>query len=162
MRVPLLLRAPGVAAGRTVRARCGLVDVAPTILELAGVEPPADLDGLTYSPQLRDETDPGEPQLAITGFQTTPVAGDDDTWSVPADALADLVLTPAAGTVPGHQLILGMKAVKGAGESGVAGSLPSGVSAVLDALSTRGVTHLDLPMTPQRIWAAVEQARAAR
>ena len=78
---------------------------------------PADLDGLTYSPQLRDETDPGEPQLAITGFQTTPVAGDDDTWSVPADALADLVLTPAAGTVPGHQLILGMKAVKGAGES---------------------------------------------
>ena len=52
--------------------------------------------------------------------------------------------------------------VKGAGESGVAGSLPSGVSAVLDALSTRGVTHLDLPITPQRIWAAVEQARAAR
>ena len=35
--------------------------------------------------------------------------------------------------------------VKGAGESGVAGSLPSGISAVLDALSTRGVTHLDLP-----------------
>ncbi|MCC7139047.1 MAG: sulfatase [Planctomycetes bacterium] len=45
VRVPLLLRAPGVAAGRTVPARCGLVDVAPTILELAGVAPPADLDG---------------------------------------------------------------------------------------------------------------------
>ncbi len=45
--------------------------------------------------------------------------------------------------------------VKGAGESGVAGALPSGVSAVLDALASRGVTHLDLPMTPQRIWAAL-------
>ena len=46
--------------------------------------------------------------------------------------------------------------VKGAGESGVAGALPSGVSAVLDALASRGVTHLDLPMTPQRIWSALQ------
>ena len=45
--------------------------------------------------------------------------------------------------------------VKGAGESGVAGSLPSGVSAVLDALSSRGITHLDVPMTPERVWAAL-------
>ncbi|MGB8433933.1 MAG: xanthine dehydrogenase family protein molybdopterin-binding subunit, partial [Burkholderiales bacterium] len=45
--------------------------------------------------------------------------------------------------------------VKGAGESGVAGSLPAGVNAVLDALASRGVTHLDLPLTPQRIWAAL-------
>jgi carbon-monoxide dehydrogenase large subunit len=45
--------------------------------------------------------------------------------------------------------------VKGAGESGVAGSLPSGVSAVLDALAPRGITHLDLPMTSQRVWSAL-------
>ena len=45
--------------------------------------------------------------------------------------------------------------VKGAGESGVAGALPSGVSAVLDALATRGISHLDLPMTPQRVWSAL-------
>lgn len=49
--------------------------------------------------------------------------------------------------------------VKGAGESGVAGSLPSGVSAVLDALSSRGITHLDLPMTPQRIWSALRDKK---
>jgi carbon-monoxide dehydrogenase large subunit len=49
--------------------------------------------------------------------------------------------------------------VKGAGESGVAGSLPSGVSAVLDALSSRGITHLDLPMTPQRIWSALQDGK---
>lgn len=45
--------------------------------------------------------------------------------------------------------------VKGAGESGVAGALPSGVNAVLDALGTRGVRELDLPMSPARVWAAL-------
>jgi carbon-monoxide dehydrogenase large subunit len=48
---------------------------------------------------------------------------------------------------------------KGAGESGVAGSLPAGVNAVLDALAARGVTHLDMPMTPQRVWQALRQGR---
>lgn len=47
--------------------------------------------------------------------------------------------------------------VKGAGESGVAGALPSSVNAVLDALASRGVEHLDLPMTPQRVWAALQK-----
>lgn len=47
--------------------------------------------------------------------------------------------------------------VKGAGESGVAGALPSAVSAVLDALSVCGVDHLDLPMTPQRVWQALHR-----
>jgi carbon-monoxide dehydrogenase large subunit len=47
--------------------------------------------------------------------------------------------------------------VKGAGESGVAGSLPAGVSAVLDALAARGVKHLDMPMTPQRVWQALNK-----
>ncbi len=46
---------------------------------------------------------------------------------------------------------------KGAGESGVAGSLPAGVNAVLDALATRGVKHLDMPMTPQRVWQALQE-----
>jgi carbon-monoxide dehydrogenase large subunit len=49
---------------------------------------------------------------------------------------------------------------KGAGESGVAGSLPSGVNAVLDALADRGVSHLDLPMSPHRVWAALQQGRS--
>jgi aerobic carbon-monoxide dehydrogenase large subunit len=46
---------------------------------------------------------------------------------------------------------------KGAGESGVAGSLPSTVNAVLDALASRGISHLDFPMTPQRVWSALNQ-----
>jgi carbon-monoxide dehydrogenase large subunit len=47
--------------------------------------------------------------------------------------------------------------VKGAGESGVAGSLPAGMSAILDALAARGVTHLDLPATPFRVWEALQK-----
>jgi carbon-monoxide dehydrogenase large subunit len=50
--------------------------------------------------------------------------------------------------------------VKGAGESGVAGSLPSAVNAVLDALASRGVHDLDLPMTSARVWAALRRAGA--
>ena len=50
--------------------------------------------------------------------------------------------------------------VKGAGESGVAGSLPSGLNAVLDALSVRGIAHLDLPASPQRVWQALREAEA--
>ena len=41
---------------------------------------------------------------------------------------------------------------KGAGESGVAGSLPSGMAAVADALASAGKGPIDLPMTPARVW----------
>ena len=47
--------------------------------------------------------------------------------------------------------------VKGAGESGVAGALPSGMNAVIDALSARGIAHLDLPASAERVWAALHK-----
>ncbi len=47
---------------------------------------------------------------------------------------------------------------KGAGESGVAGSLPSGMNAVIDALSEAGIEDFDLPATSGRIWQALNQA----
>jgi carbon-monoxide dehydrogenase large subunit len=46
--------------------------------------------------------------------------------------------------------------VKGAGESGVAGALPSAMNAVLDALASRGIDHFDLPASPQRVWHALQ------
>jgi carbon-monoxide dehydrogenase large subunit len=49
--------------------------------------------------------------------------------------------------------------VKGAGESGVAGSLPSGIAAVIDALSVYGVEHFDLPASPSRVWAVIDEMR---
>jgi aerobic carbon-monoxide dehydrogenase large subunit len=44
--------------------------------------------------------------------------------------------------------------IKGIGESGTIGAPPTVVNAVLDALRDRGVEHLDMPLTPARIWQA--------
>jgi carbon-monoxide dehydrogenase large subunit len=49
---------------------------------------------------------------------------------------------------------------KGCGEAGCAGSLSTIVNAVLDALSEYGISHLDMPLTPERIWRAIRQAKA--
>jgi len=45
--------------------------------------------------------------------------------------------------------------VKGVGETGTIASTPAVVNAVLDALRPLGVTHLDMPLTPERIWKAI-------
>ena len=65
-------------------------------------------------------------------------------------------MTIAHHSVPCQTNPLG---VKGAGESGVAGSLPSAINAVLHALSYAGVAQLDLPFTSQRVWKALRQAQ---
>jgi len=52
--------------------------------------------------------------------------------------------------------------VKGCGEAGCAGSLASLANAVLDALSGYGIRHLDMPLTPERVWRAIRDARAER
>ena len=49
--------------------------------------------------------------------------------------------------------------VKGCGEAGNGASMPSVMNAILDALSVRGITELDAPATPHRIWQALQKAR---
>ncbi len=44
---------------------------------------------------------------------------------------------------------------KGVGESGTTGSVPAVQNAVLDALAPFGVRHLDVPLTPEKVWRAV-------
>jgi carbon-monoxide dehydrogenase large subunit len=48
---------------------------------------------------------------------------------------------------------------KGIGESATVGSTPAVVNAVVDALSPFGVRHLDPPLTPERVWRAIHDAR---
>jgi aerobic carbon-monoxide dehydrogenase large subunit len=48
---------------------------------------------------------------------------------------------------------------KGIGESGTIGSTPAIQSAVVDAVSHLGVRHIDMPTTPERVWAAIQDAR---
>jgi len=45
--------------------------------------------------------------------------------------------------------------VKGAGEAGTVGALPVLINAVVDALRPLGITHIEMPATPERIWAAI-------
>jgi carbon-monoxide dehydrogenase large subunit len=51
--------------------------------------------------------------------------------------------------------------VKGVGEAGTTGSMPALVGAVVDALAEYGVTHLDMPLTPERVWRAIHGGKAA-
>ncbi|TMJ10262.1 MAG: xanthine dehydrogenase family protein molybdopterin-binding subunit [Bacillati bacterium ANGP1] len=44
---------------------------------------------------------------------------------------------------------------KGVGEAGTIGATPAVVNAVLDALAPLGITHLDMPLTPRKIWEAI-------
>jgi carbon-monoxide dehydrogenase large subunit len=52
--------------------------------------------------------------------------------------------------------------VKGCGEVGAIGSPPAVMNAVIDALKPYGITHLDMPATPERVWRAIDSARAPR
>ena len=51
--------------------------------------------------------------------------------------------------------------VKGCGEAGAIGSPPAVMNAILNALSEVGVTHLDMPATPHRVWQAIRDAQAS-
>ena len=62
---------------------------------------------------------------------------------------SDRTETPAPGNPLG---------AKGVGEAGTIGSLPAFVNAVVDALSPLGVKHVNIPMTPQKIWNAIQEA----
>jgi aerobic carbon-monoxide dehydrogenase large subunit len=74
---------------------------------------------------------------------------------------------PRAGDVPGFGFLshpvpatTNPLGVKGCGEAGCAGSLPSVMNAVVDALSVLGIRHIDMPATPHRIWQAIQAAKA--
>ncbi|MBR0874679.1 xanthine dehydrogenase family protein molybdopterin-binding subunit [Bradyrhizobium tropiciagri] len=73
---------------------------------------------------------------------------------------------PRAGDVPSMQVgdhpspaksnPLG---TKGCGEAGCAGSLVCIVNAVVDALSDYGIKHINMPITPERVWRAIQEAK---
>jgi carbon-monoxide dehydrogenase large subunit len=62
----------------------------------------------------------------------------------------DRTVTPS----PNHPL-----GAKGVGETGTIASTPAVVNAVVDALAAYGVTHIDMPATPERVWRAIQEAR---
>ncbi len=80
--------------------------------------------------------------------------------------LADY-LFPSAADLPSYETAhtetptpLNPLGVKGVGESGTIGSTPAVQSAVVDALVHLGVRHIDMPASPEKVWRAINQARA--
>ena len=63
----------------------------------------------------------------------------------------DKTVTPS----PHHPL-----GAKGVGESATVGAPPAIANAVVDALSHLGVRHLDIPLTPEKVWQAIQSAKA--
>jgi len=78
-------------------------------------------------------------------------------YAMPRASDMSRTLTVATNTVPSTTNPLG---IKGAGEAGTVGALPAIMSAVLDALAPVGVTHIEMPVTPECIWRAITSAPA--
>jgi carbon-monoxide dehydrogenase large subunit len=49
--------------------------------------------------------------------------------------------------------------IKGVGEAGTIGATPAIANAVIDALAPLGIRHLDLPLTPEKIWRAIREKK---
>lgn len=89
----------------------------------------------------------------------------DDTGQLVTGSFMDYCMPRADSTpafnvayteVPSPRNTLGLK---GAGEAGTIGATPAAVNAVLDALAPYGVTHLDMPLTPLKIWQAIQAGK---
>ncbi|HXY17416.1 MAG TPA: xanthine dehydrogenase family protein molybdopterin-binding subunit [Gaiellaceae bacterium] len=76
------------------------------------------------------------------------------TYLVPSAAeLPSFELDRVAAPSPGHPL-----GAKGVGETGTIAAAPAVINAVVDALAHLGVTDIQMPATPERVWRAIQEA----
>ncbi len=93
--------------------------------------------------------EPGSGQLLTASFME---------YALPrADTFCDMVIE--SHPVPTKLNPLG---AKGAGEAGTVGALPAVINAVMDALAPLGVRDLDMPASSDRVWQAIQDAKANR
>ena len=90
-----------------------------------------------------------------------------DEWGTPLTSNLATYPFPAASDLPGFDTATtetptprNPMGAKGVGEAGTNGALPAVQNAVVDALAHLGVRHLDMPMTPERVWRAIIDARS--
>jgi len=72
-----------------------------------------------------------------------------------ADDLPDMTVE----LVEDYPCVTNPLGIKGAGEAGAVAAPPTVINAILDALSPLGVTHIDMPATPERVWRAIQEAK---
>ena len=91
---------------------------------------------------------------------------DSDSGQLLSGSLMDYCL-PRADDLPAIELTMvedtpcttNPMGVKGAGEAGSIGACAAVINAVIDALSPLGISHIDMPATPERVWRAIHDAR---
>jgi carbon-monoxide dehydrogenase large subunit len=96
----------------------------------------------------RTSFDPASGQLLSGSFMDYALPRADDL----PDIEVDLIEVPCVSNPLG---------VKGAGEAGAVGSPPAVINAIIDALSPVGVTQIDMPATPEKVWKALHEKLAA-
>jgi carbon-monoxide dehydrogenase large subunit len=85
-----------------------------------------------------------------------PVTSNFADYAIPTAAeFPDFELIPMETPTPLNEL-----GAKGIGESGTIGATPAVQNAVVDALAHLGVRHVDLPLTPERVWRSIRDATA--
>jgi carbon-monoxide dehydrogenase large subunit len=89
------------------------------------------------------------------GEDGTLLSGNLTTYTMPtAPDLPSFILDRTVTPSPINPL-----GVKGVGEAATIGSTPAVVNAVLDALSPFGITEMDPPCTPEKVWGAIQRAK---
>ena len=76
---------------------------------------------------------------------------------------------PTAGDLPSYETshthtptMRNSLGIKGIGEAATIGATPAVVNAVIDALSPLGIVHVDMPLTPEKVWQAIQSAEGAK
>jgi carbon-monoxide dehydrogenase large subunit len=118
------------------------------------------LNPLLLKGQIRGGVAQGLGQILMEAIRFDPDSGQLQTGSFMDYAMphaADMsAIAIKSNPVPTATNPLG---VKGAGEAGCVGALPAVANALADALSPLGVTHLEMPASPERVWRAIQTAK---
>ncbi len=93
-------------------------------------------------------------EAVVYDDQGQPLTGSFMDYALPrADIMPDMTISHLPSPAKTNPL-----GVKGCGEAGCAGAMPSVMNALVDALRPYGVNHIDMPATPERVWDAIRGA----
>jgi carbon-monoxide dehydrogenase large subunit len=121
--------------------------------------------GTIINPMLADGQVMGGVAQGIGQALMEEIVYDPDSGQLVTGSLMDYAM-PRADTMPTMELAFYEDAptsknplgVKGSGEAGCCGAPPAVVNAVLDALKDYGVRHIEMPLTPEKVWRAIQDA----
>lgn len=122
--------------------------------------------GTVLNPKLAHGQIQGGVAMGIGQALGEAIRYDEDTGQLVTGSFMDYQM-PRADEMPAVQLTtrpvptkVNPLGVKGVGEAGTVGSMVAVINAICDALGPLGVTHIEMPATPPRVWAAIEAAKA--